>query len=77
LGRALFLPGAINGIIYFLKPSWEKLADFEVILINFLFFIYRFFYLKIINSKGLGKCWHSSILFLRNKHVSIGCFGEL
>ena len=28
--RALFLPGAINGIIFYLKPDWNKLAKFEV-----------------------------------------------
>jgi solute carrier family 6 (neurotransmitter transporter, creatine) member 8 len=28
--RGLLLPGAINGIIYYLKPNWEKLAQFQV-----------------------------------------------
>lgn len=27
LGRALSLPGAMNGILYFIKPNWSKILD--------------------------------------------------
>lgn len=28
--RGLFLPGALDGIIYYLKPDWEKLTRVQV-----------------------------------------------
>lgn len=28
--RGLFLPGALQGIIYYLKPDWEKLTRLQV-----------------------------------------------
>lgn len=28
--RGLFLPGSIDGIIYYLKPDWPKLLEFQV-----------------------------------------------
>ena len=37
LGRGLMLHGAINGIIYYIKPDWEKLAQFQVL--NKTFFV--------------------------------------
>jgi SNF family Na+-dependent transporter len=30
LGRALLLPGSLEGIKYYLKPDWQKLTDFQV-----------------------------------------------
>lgn len=33
LGRALTLPGAINGILYFIKPNWNKILDPNVKII--------------------------------------------
>lgn len=29
--RGLFLPGSIDGIIYYLKPDWPKLLEFQVL----------------------------------------------
>ena len=43
LGRGLMLPGAINGIIYYIKPDWEKLAQFQVL--NKTFFVFLLFFL--------------------------------
>lgn len=34
--RSLTLPGAFNGVLYFLKPQWNKLLDPQVILKNTL-----------------------------------------
>ena len=28
--RGLLLPGAVEGIIYYLKPDWNKLTKFQV-----------------------------------------------
>jgi hypothetical protein len=28
--RGLFLPGALDGIVYYLKPNWEKLTSVQV-----------------------------------------------
>jgi SNF family Na+-dependent transporter len=28
--RGLFLPGAMNGLVYYLKPDWNKLTEFRV-----------------------------------------------
>ena len=30
LGRSLTLPGAFDGVLYFLKPQWDKLLDAKV-----------------------------------------------
>lgn len=43
--RGLFLPGSIDGIIYYLKPDWPKLLEFQVLrkknyfLSNFNYFL--------------------------------------
>ena len=41
--RALFLPGAINGIMYYVKPDWEKLTRFQVQTLRcFIIFLLSF-----------------------------------
>ena len=44
--RGLFLPGAMEGISYYLKPDWKKLAQFQVSLF-FLFIQIELKFLKL------------------------------
>lgn len=61
LGRGITLPGAGQGIIYYLKPNHTRLADPQVhndtLLTVFFFFFYNHVDVFIVQcGKKCGKC---------------------
>lgn len=48
LVRSLTLPGAFDGVLYFLKPQWDKLLDPKVYIFirKYLFYLFSFSFLR-------------------------------
>lgn len=66
LARGITLPGAAEGIRYYLTPEWHKLKNTKVCIIQIYSFLLWNILHEIFSMPGLDRCCLANILLTRS-----------